>query len=140
MMTAAAGIYLFWNAVSDIRTREIPLALSGLFALAGLIMCAYQGRPLPSVAASVMPGLLLLVGSLLSDGALGAGDGIAVAVLGLFENADMLAADCAAGFLAAGFGAFLMLASGRKGGASLPFLPFLAAGFAAVHIVCALQC
>ena len=135
VMTAAAGIYLFMNAVSDAVTGDIPLLLSGAAAGCGLFFSYETGRTVPSVAAALLPGLFFLLLSLFTGGGIGAGDGVVVSVLGLFEEADILLAECAAGLLAAAFAAFLMLASGRKKTETFPLVPFLAGGFTAVHLL-----
>ena len=135
VMTAAAGSYRLMNAVSDAVTGDIPLLLSGAAAGCGLFFSYGTGRTVSAVTAAVLPGLCLLLFSLFTGGGIGAGDGVVVSVLGLFEEADILLAECAAGLLAAAFAAFLMLASGRKKTEAFPLVPFLAGGFIAVHLL-----
>lgn len=126
---ASAGLlFMAGSALYDLRYRRIHPVYTAAFGVCGLLAAAMSGREAAEIAGALLPGLLLLLFSFLTRGAVGAGDGIALAVLGLYvETWDLLISCCLGFFLASAAAGFLFLKN-RRGRDELPFLPFLFAG------------
>ena len=135
-------IFLIYASLIDIRTREIEPVSTAMTAMAGIVYCGFARRGnLTGLLLSLVPGLLLIAFAVISRGRFGTGDGIVIAVTGLFlEASDMLISLAAAFLLSACFSAGVIVISMRRGlqragSKSFPFLPFLLAGFT-VSLLC----
>ena len=129
MTDVLAVIFLGISAVEDIRKREIPVKLSVFFAVLGLGIQAWFGKmEAVHILAGATVGIALLGVSLLSREALGYGDGITVAVLGIYigfaANVEVV---LLAFFLSGVVSGILLLARKRSRKESIPFVPFLLA-------------
>ena len=129
-------LFLLPSAVWDGKTRRVPTALvvwTGVTGL-GLRVCdaAAAGSPAPyrAYAWGLLPGLLLLLASPLSRGAVGIGDGLMLLALHGWLKAGRLAAVLLLGLAFTAMAGLVRLAVQRPEKAALPFLPFLAAGYA----------
>ena len=117
------------NSVRDFRKREIFLVPTLLCGAAGLIFALVrQEDPLLLIMASYVPGLLMLLFSILSGGALGRGDAFAGLALGGWLTWEHVFMTVCTGFLGAGIWAGILLIRGKNGKKELPFVPFLLAG------------
>ena len=122
-------LLLSGNAICDLRRREISLMYSAAFAGIGICMSVMHGRRPAELLYSVIPGLILMLFSVITRGGIGFGDGIVVSVMGLFLNWQETAAVCGIGLMLSATGAGIWFAIRRRRKDTLPFLPFLLAGY-----------
>ena len=126
---AEALLFLSGNVICDLRRREISLLYSAAFAGIGICMSVMHGRVPAELLYSVIPGLVLMVFSVITRGGIGFGDGIVVFVMGLFLSWQETATVCGIGFMLSATGAGIWFAIRRRRKDTLPFLPFLLAGY-----------
>ena len=122
-------LLLSGNAICDLRRREISLLYSAAFAGIGICMSVMHGRGPAELLYSVIPGLVLMVFSVITRGDIGFGDGIVVFVMGLFLSWQETATVCGIGLMLSATGAGIWFAIRRRRKDTLPFLPFLLAGY-----------
>ena len=134
MTRAALLLLLFAGAARDIEKREIPLYLPVIGLATGLLFRALSGFGNATVlAAGCLPGLVLLAAGYLSKEAVGYGDGVMVLCAGIFlPFSETLMLTILSLLLAAGGAGILLLAKKMKRKETLPFLPFLLAGYVVV--------
>ena len=156
----AASIFLWTAAVPDLRTRRIPVWIPAVFlpvaAAADLLGVFLPGTgPFPcflaasglfspamgrrDLFAGAVPGLVLLLISVVSGGKIGEGDGICLLVCGLFVGITVAVQITEiALLLILPAGALLFMT--RRFGAEdrLPFVPFLAAASTMLMVCCGL--
>ena len=131
--------FLGWNTIQDLRRRRISVPSLILFAALWLLLLLtkegksylYDGRMQPGmVLLGVCFGLMLLLLSFATAGAIGSGDAFAAMVLGLYLGLQRLLLLFMAGFLLSGITGFGLMLSGRAGRQSrLPLMPFLLTGY-----------
>ncbi|MBQ9064068.1 MAG: prepilin peptidase [Blautia sp.] len=121
-------IYLTAESLIDIRERRISLRMTAVYAGIVLVMLL-AGVNSAKRGLSFMAGILIAACSLLTGGAIGMGDAITAAAVGLsMEPARMLKLLVYA-FLSCAAVSLVLLLSGKKTGKdSVPFVPFLLAG------------
>lgn len=130
-------VQLSINSISDLKTRTIRPVPTVLCGIAGLVLPCLMGKPLslPSLLIRVLPSCLLLLISVLSKGAVGAGDAFALLSLGagipFDRQLSTLVLTSAFLFIYAAF-RFLKSKNKRE---SLPMIPFLLAGYIASLIL-----
>ena len=124
-----ALVFIVSFAVQDLLHRTVPLKPALVFAAAGIILAILHPRgSFVSYALSLLPGLFVFASCCVSRGGIGAGDGLAVTILGLFLSLPEVLLVLMSGFLlAAVFAAFLFIRK-RCSSAAFPFLPFLVPG------------
>ena len=122
-------LLLSGNAICDLRRREISLLYSAAFAGIGICMSVMHGRGPAELLYSVIPGLVLMLFSVITRGDIGFGDGIVVFVMGLFLSWQETATVCGIGLMLSATGAGIWFAIRRRRKDTLPFLPFLLAGY-----------
>ena len=122
-------LLLSGNAICDLRRREISLLYSAAFAGIGICMSVMHGRGPAELLYSVIPGLVLMLFSVITRGDIGFGDGIVVFVMGLFLSWQETATVCGIGLMLSATGAGIWFAIRRRRKDALPFLPFLLAGY-----------
>lgn len=118
------------NSFCDIRRHEICPRITIGGGLIGFI-CAYLWRSGLSIdfLASTFPGICFLMMSLLTKGAVGAGDGfVLLALSGYLSLTDILSIT-AFGLLLSSAYAGLLLIKDRCGMRSFAFVPFLLGGY-----------
>lgn len=123
-----ALLFLATLAPEDIREKQISAKKIIIFGLLALIcrLVAGQMRPGAEVACSLIPGAFLLFLSVISKESIGFGDGMAVAVLGLWVGGiKTFIILCIAWTLAGVFAAICLI---KKWKESIPFIPFLLLG------------
>ncbi len=123
--------FLLICAYTDIRDRVIHVRVLLPFLAAGLIPAAFSGRDaLISAFAGALCGAVLLILSFITKGAIGEGDGLVLAVtgvyLGFFHNIRLL---FLALFLSAIVSVISIFLKGWKKDREIPFMPFLLVAF-----------
>ena len=128
-----AAALLAANSIRDLRQREILLLPTVLSGFTGAVLYLAAGGAFMGLLAALLPGSILLCCGLISEQA-GAGDGILVMALGIWTGAPVIYPAVPAAF------ALLVLTAGdfrifRRKVRDWPFVPFLAAGTAAVCLI-----
>ena len=127
--------FLGWNTVTDLKWRRISPASLLLFG-APVILLFFSEHLQTALLGSkedgwfflcgILPGVFLLVLSIMTEGAIGRGDGLVSIVLGCYLGIwRVLLLLMGAFLLGAVFGGILLLCKKADRKTSLPFLPFL---------------
>lgn len=125
-----SGIYITVMAVADIRKKEIAVLPGAVCALGIVILQLIRQNGWKLWVPGAGIGLMLWIISRLSHGAVGEGDALVYAVMGLAvgftANLEILMVSL---FLAAVVGIGMMI--GKKAGKkdTMPFIPFTAAAY-----------
>ena len=124
------GALLFLAALTpeDIKEKQISsktIIISGLLAFI-CRMVAGRGWSGREMGYSLIPGIFLLILSVVSKESIGIGDGMAVAVLGLWIGGGKTFMVLCAAWTLAGIFALICLMKKRK--EPIPFVPFLLLG------------
>lgn len=125
-----ACIFLWTAAVPDLRSQRIPLWIPGVFSVAAaaadlLRQSALAGWELWTGA---VPGVVLMILSFLLRGKVGEGDGICLAVCGLFTGVTMAVMITETAMVLAALTGGICLCTGKwRAGDRIPFVPFIAA-------------
>ncbi len=126
-MKVALCMYLFINALSDIRSGTIDLRVSLVSVFLFTILQIYFSGTVSILGA--LAGLLVLLISLVSCGQIGSGDGVVAIVLGWTLGPLPLIRILTAAFMLAAFGGIVLLLVGKEKGKELPFVPFIGLGY-----------
>lgn len=122
---------LLYLGVEDIRRRELAslqILTMGAFGLALSFLCgAWKG---PGMLLSYLPGIVFLLIAYVGRECIGYGDGLVILCLGAYLSLGQILELCMAALTLAGLvalGLMLVAHKGRK--TTLPFVPFLLAGY-----------
>ena len=120
---AVSAVFALW----DIKFRRAPYWLFAAGFLAGCIFAVAAKRALTAVLLSLIPGLLLLLLSVLTEGGIGTGDGLFyVSLAGFLSPRDSFLILFLSVFLA-GFAALFLYMKKRDRKTSIPFLAMVPA-------------
>lgn len=118
-------------SVEDIRSRELataPILAMGLLG-AGVSLAGHAWQ-WPGVLLQFVPGLSALLIARISREGIGYGDGLVILCLGCYLPPPQLAELCMIAITFAGLVALVLLVGRRRGRKeTLPFVPFLLAGY-----------
>lgn len=123
-------IFLVISAFQDGKTKTISVWLLIAAGVAGIILTFFTGQEVSDRLLGSLIGMVMVVVSRFTDGALGEGDGWFFAVsglfLGFFMNLRLLAYSVfLSGFLCGGIYLYFFIKGKDIKKASVPFLPFL---------------
>lgn len=130
-------------SVIDLRTRKIPVCLLAVLNLLVIILQLYQlsgGRgDVVLIIEGMGVGAAFFLISRVTEEGIGYGDSWMILILGIYlgvwELLEVLAGAC---FLLAVASAACLTVKKMSAGCSLPFIPFLTAGYV-LQIVCAIK-
>ncbi len=125
-------IFLTAGTFFDLRKRSVPLILYILFGIAGIPLCLLFKDPaaLWDQLLGLLPGLVFIGISLISDGKLGMGDSLAILITGIYLGGSGSAfAVLTAMFITSVFSVILLVSKKGSKKTELPFMPFLLSGF-----------
>ena len=123
------GIFLGASACIDKRRMEIPVWIPAVGFFTGLLWQIGKGNLLNSLW-GILPGVLFLLLSKWGKEAVGAGDGLMLIALGIWEELPLLCGQLlGAFFLAALWGILMMILRKGRLKKRYPFLPFLFLGY-----------
>ena len=134
----AALLFLSFMSLEDFKEKSVSLWKILLFLTAGMVYLLVFQTILQSqnlsfyTFASLLPGIALLFFTKLSQGAIGAADGLIVLGLGLWELLGILSG---AFFLAAFVAGFLLVFQIKRKNDSIPFIPFLVLGMCSSFLI-----
>lgn len=126
--SCSALLFLAMLTPEDIREKQVSSKTIMIFGLLALIcrIVAEREQAMGKMICDLIPGMFLLVLSVVSKESIGLGDGMAVAVLGLWIGGiKAFLALCIAWTLA---GVFAVKQLMRKRKEPIPFIPFLLLG------------
>ncbi len=119
-------IFLGVSGWLDWKTRTISLALTGLYGGGGLAISFMTGRRWEDYILPAGLGLLFLLLSLASEGAVGMGDGWVLLALGcMLETGEYIRLIGCGILLAAVFSGILLMGYKKNRKTEIPFVPFL---------------
>ena len=131
------GLILLVQSVWDIKSKRLPLWITGIGAVVGIILWFLKGSFDFSQFMVMIPGVLCLVFAKVSKEAIGYGDGLLLGMMGLYLEFSVLLGICLWAFTLAGILAlFLLVTKKKKGKQELPFVPFLSVGFLLEVFLC----
>ena len=132
--------YLTLCGILDLMNKQIPgiIIWSGLLigTIYFIMQLIIKEREIIDFVTAIIPGIILLVISKLTDNALGTGDGIVIIITGLvltfIQNVCMLTISF---FLAAFFSIFLLILRKKSRKEKIPFIPFVMCGFLIMGVI-----
>lgn len=111
-------------AVYDIKWKKIPVVAVLIFGLLSVLyFAAGKQRTVEYAVYCMLPGMLLLLLSLVTKEKIGYGDGAAVLILGFWTGALFCAEAVSMGIIMSGIYSLYRII--RKNNQPIPFLPFL---------------
>ena len=131
------GLILITQCVFDIKSKRLPLWITGAGVGVGMILWMIEGSCDFMRFTSIIPGILCLVIAKVSREAIGYGDGLLLCMMGFYLECLTLIGICLWAFTLAGIlGLFLLVTKRKKGKQEIPFVPFLFLGFLLEVILC----
>lgn len=126
-------------SIFDIRTRHIPISgfvVVLIYSVISLICFDDRSLVWTDVLLSIMPGLVLMGLSVITEGKIGLGDGILIAEIGLGLGLELCVYMLAGALILNCVYAGAMLSIHKIGLHSrVPFVPFVAAGMGVITVV-----
>ena len=132
-------VIMLFISVRDIRKKEIlsaEIILTGIISAAGTVMMICKGKfDIISFAISLMPGILMLLISLISRESVGYGDGLLALLAGPALGAEVaLGTVLLAVFICGLFSGMLLVIKRAGRGTRVPFVPFMTLGLAVMEV------
>ena len=129
-------LFLLFSSFLDIRKREISIPVTLLFGLAGVVYSVRTGRTMTDYLIPLGIGILILVGSVLTRGQVGMGDGWMFLALGcMLQMECYIQMACIGMLLAAAYSSVLMLVFRKNRKTEIPLVPFLLLGYVGGMII-----
>ena len=129
-------LFLLFSSFLDIRKREISIPVTLLFGLAGVVYSVRTGRTMTDYLIPLGIGILILVGSVLTRGQVGMGDGWMLLALGcMLRMESYIQMACIGMLLAAAYSGVLMLVFRKNRKTEIPLVPFLLLGYVGGMII-----
>ena len=141
-MTMIIGwVTMLTAALFDLRTKKIPLpmigAAAGCSALAAVLCLQSATCTLQEIAASLLPGAVLIMIAWCSKEAVGFGDGLLLLATGpLFGWQKTMLCIPAALLLTVPVSVLVLVRKKADRKTKIPFVPFLAAGMGVISLAC----
>ena len=130
--TVLVAALLAGNCMQDIRRREIFFLPTLLTGVAGICVHFAEGRA-SSIALSLLPGILLLLCSFATRGAIGGGDAVLTAAVGAWTGFPEITVTVILALALVPAAAWLFRAAGKRR-KELPFVPFILAGWLLIRL------
>lgn len=126
-----AGLFILANAISDIKTKHIAAEPTIMFLATGLcINMIYSPQKWWFYLICLIPGIMMLVFSFISNEKIGFGDSLILLALGQFLELKGTFEMMFFGLIFASiFGTILILFLKKNKDAEIPFVPFLFLGY-----------
>lgn len=119
-------------SIFDIKNKRIPTAgfvIVAAVSLLYLVICGREELRITDVLFSCVPGLVLVALSFLSDGKVGAGDGLLIMCLGPGLGLERIAYVLMGALIAGSLFSGILLALKKAGrNTAIPFVPFITIG------------
>jgi len=123
--------FLGINTVSDIKTKKILSWSAWAFGVFGILYGFISGElNLLLAMTTVLPGIVFLIISRITDESMGYGDGIVVLIMGTYIGIQKLVSSLMIALLfAAAWSIILLVFLKKKKQAEFPFVPFVLLGY-----------
>lgn len=123
-------VYTLLCGAEDLKRRTISLKWSLAFAAAGTIICVTGHRDLAALLKALVPGAGVLGLSMLTNGAVGRGDAMYLAVCALFADVELIVRMVVTSMILCAVAAMIMIVKGytvcrEMKKESLPYLTFM---------------
>lgn len=129
-MNFLVGIYLIVEGIRDFRTKTISSWCCIAFFILGILYSILEGREWEEFILAIIPGLIFLGFSFLTQEMMGYGDGLIICCLGLiYPFNDILCIILVATIAACVAGLVLLAVFQKNGKYEMPFVPFLFVGW-----------
>lgn len=130
------GTWLAVEAYFDFKYKEIPLWLSLVGSVIGLLFCVQEERAIGQMILAFIPGIIALGFSWVTKELMGYGDGIILFILGCYMSfARVLSIGMLAFGLAGIVALILLVVFHKKGSYRMPFIPFLGVAYWSEYII-----
>lgn len=125
------------NSVLDVKNRKISLWLIGILGISGIGFRIWEGTFFTTDTLwGVCVGIIGIIISLLTRGAVGMGDSLTILALGFFLKFNEIVGMVMVSITVTGLLALIMLTVLKKNRKyELPFVPFLLAGFMVIRAI-----
>lgn len=122
---------LLINTITDIRSKRVSILACILLTVVGIVGRILDGNMEPiSLLTGVIPGLIMILISIISKGRLGLGDGIIVICMGLLMGVTLVIETLIIALFLVLIVSVVLLARKKVAfNSSLPFVPFLFVAF-----------
>ena len=123
-------VFLGVNSWIDIRKRQVSLLLIGIFTVCGVIWTIYGKESVLDVLLCAGTGLIVVGVSILTEGAVGMGDGWLIMALGTVVGpAEFFTMIFTAFMCSAIYAGVMLMIFRKKGYTEIPFVPLLLLGY-----------
>lgn len=130
MKEACVITFLGVNSWIDIRRKQVSLLIILVFTVCGIVWTIYSGRNALEFLLCAGTGLAVVGVSILTEGAVGMGDGWLIAALGtVLHPAEFFIMIFIAAMSSAVWAGVLLTVFRRSGHTEIPFVPFLLLGY-----------
>lgn len=120
------GVVLLIQSIWDIRYKEIPIVVTVISGVLGVVMAILIQRDWIDILLALVPGLISLGIGRVTREAIGYGDGFLLCAMGLYVSCeDILTIGMMAIILGGLFALICLLIRIKQGKDQLPFVPFL---------------
>ena len=122
--------FLGWNTWTDINERKVSLLSILLAVIGGIFFHMWKKDPIWSIALAALIGFVFCFLSVITQGALGMGDGLTILTLGIWIGAQQLIFTVFFALFTSAVWSGILLVFFRKGRKTeIPFVPFLMSGY-----------
>lgn len=121
-------LFLAGCSLTDLWKREVRLWFLAAFLCPGIVLSVMGGRGVSDVLMALVPGIALTAVSLVSGGAVGAGDGLVLMIAGLFTDLRSVLICGALSSMFSAFAAAVLFLQKKAKKVSVPFVPCLLLG------------
>jgi leader peptidase (prepilin peptidase)/N-methyltransferase len=130
MVKVCVLLFLWINAWSDVRKREVSLSLTGILAVCGISGALWQQVNILERIVPMGIGCLMIACSFLTNGGFGMGDALILCALACVLNMETYLSMLLLGLLAASCWSVILTVFMKKSRKStFPFVPFLLFGY-----------
>ena len=120
------GLTLLIQSIWDIRYKEIPIVVTIISGVIGILLGFWMQRAWLDVLCALFPGIVCLGISRITGEAIGYGDGYMLCAMGMYVTCEAVLAIGVMAIMMGGIFALVCLVLRRKHGKDqLPFVPFL---------------
>lgn len=125
------GIFLGICTYIDLKRKYVNIYICLIFSIAGVMYkCIFENSTLLSLLVAIIPGIFLMLVSIISKESIGKGDAIVIGTIGLYIGGINAVIVLFSGVIASCItGIIYIVIMKKEKGYRLPFVPFLALGF-----------
>lgn len=120
-------IFLLWESAEDIKSRQLNIITLIIFAFLGLIINFFiMDNKVGEICLSLLPGIVMILLSFISNQSVGYGDGVVVGIIGLYVGLARVVVTGIFALIIAMFFSMVLVTVGNVGHRqTIPFVPFI---------------